>query len=39
MAKENYIDINALPKTLLKDENKRLIKLMLEGTLMLDKSS
>lgn len=31
MAKENYIDINALPKTLLKEENKRLIKLMLEG--------
>ena len=31
MAKENYIDINALPKSLLKDENKRLIKLMLEG--------
>lgn len=31
MAKENYIDINALPKSLLKEENKRLIKLMLEG--------
>lgn len=31
MAKENYIDINTLPKSLLKDENKRLIKLMLEG--------
>lgn len=31
MAEENYIDINALPKSLLKEENKRLIKLMLEG--------
>lgn len=31
MAEENYIDINTLPKSLLKDENKRLIKLMLEG--------
>lgn len=31
MAKENYIDISALPKSLLKEENKRLIKLMLEG--------
>lgn len=31
MAKENYIDIKALPKSLLKEENKRLIKLMLEG--------
>lgn len=30
MAEENYIDINTLPKSLLKDENKRLIKLMLE---------
>lgn len=31
MAKENYIDINTLPKTLLKEETKQLIKLMLEG--------
>lgn len=31
MAKENYIDINALPKTLLKEETKQLIKLMVEG--------
>lgn len=31
MAEENYIDINTLPKSLLKDENNRLIKLMLEG--------
>lgn len=31
MAEENYIDINTLPKSLLKEENKRLIELMLEG--------
>lgn len=31
MAKENYIDINALPKTLLNEETKQLIKLMVEG--------
>lgn len=31
MAEENYIDINTLPKTLLKEETKQLIKLMLEG--------
>ena len=31
MAEENYIDINTLSKSLLKEENKRLIELMLEG--------
>lgn len=31
MGKENYIDINALPKTLLNEETKQLIKLMVEG--------
>lgn len=31
MAEENYIDINTLPKTLLNEETKQLIKLMVEG--------